>query len=73
MIIGVDVLLHLEIPVINTIVESKQFSLQLDESTYISGKAQLIAFTRFFEDNEILKKILCCESIRKNYNEKRCF
>uniref|UniRef100_A0AAY5KSP4 DUF4371 domain-containing protein n=1 Tax=Esox lucius TaxID=8010 RepID=A0AAY5KSP4_ESOLU len=39
------------------------FSLQLDESTDVSGKAQLIAFVRYVDINDIYENVLICKSL----------
>lgn len=43
---------------------SKQyFALQIDEFTDISGKAHLLGFVRFINENEILNQFLCCREL----------
>jgi len=49
--------------VIDKLKNSDGFSLQVDESTDISGKAQLLAFIRFKDENEIIENILCCKEL----------
>lgn len=39
------------------------FSLQLDESTDVSGKAQLIAFVRYVDINDIYENVLFCKGL----------
>ena len=39
------------------------FSLQVDESTDISGKPQLLAFIRFIDGNHIINQFLCCKEM----------
>lgn len=39
------------------------FSLQLDESTDVSGKAQLIAFVRYVDIDDIYENVLFCKSL----------
>nr|XP_027201527.1 zinc finger BED domain-containing protein 5-like [Dermatophagoides pteronyssinus] len=43
--------------------ECTSFALQIDETTDITGKAQLIAFVRFIHENEIINQFLCCREI----------
>ena len=40
-------------------------TMQGDESTDISGKAQLIAFIRFVSDGKILDQFFCCKELKK--------
>ncbi|KAL4121592.1 hypothetical protein QTP88_014077 [Uroleucon formosanum] len=42
------------------------FALQIDESTDISGKAQLIGFIRFIHDNKISNQFLFCKELIKH-------
>ncbi|XP_060529535.1 zinc finger BED domain-containing protein 5-like [Cylas formicarius] len=42
---------------------TKNFALQIDESTDISGKAQLIGFIRFVDDTEIKNQFLFCKEL----------
>uniref|UniRef100_H2L9V8 DUF4371 domain-containing protein n=1 Tax=Oryzias latipes TaxID=8090 RepID=H2L9V8_ORYLA len=39
------------------------FSLQLDESTYLSGHAQLVAFVRYIDTDDICEHILFCKEM----------
>jgi len=39
------------------------FALQVDESTDISGKAQLLAFIRFVNDDDITENFFCCKEL----------
>jgi hypothetical protein len=39
------------------------FALQVDESTDISGKAQLLAFIRFVDEGDITENIFCCKEL----------
>ena len=41
----------------------KLFALQVDESTDITGKAQLLVFIRFIDDEFIVKDFLCCKEL----------
>jgi hypothetical protein len=42
--------------------KDKEFALQLDESTDVSGKSQLIYFIRFVNGKKIIEQFLfCCE------------
>ena len=40
--------------------DDKIFSLQLDESTDVSGLAQLLVFIRFIQNDKIIEQLLCC-------------
>lgn len=39
------------------------FALQIDESTDISGKAQLMAFIRFIVNSKIVGQFFCCKEL----------
>jgi len=52
----------IEKTVINKL-SKQQFALQIDESTDISGKAHLLGFFRFINENEILNQFLCCREL----------
>ena len=41
------------------------FTMQVDESTDISGKAQLIAFIRFVSDGKISDQFFCCKELKE--------
>ena len=41
----------------------KLFALQVDESTDITGKAQLLVFIRFNDDESIVENFLCCKKL----------
>ncbi|KAK5644856.1 hypothetical protein RI129_006156 [Pyrocoelia pectoralis] len=43
--------------------KNTQFALQLDESTDISGKSQLISFARFVNGPEIIEQFLFCREL----------
>ncbi|XP_055487049.1 zinc finger MYM-type protein 6-like [Leucoraja erinacea] len=43
---------------------SDSFSLQLDESTDVSGNAQLVAFLRYVDTDDIYEHILFCKSLK---------
>ncbi len=44
------------------ILQNSNFVLQVDESTDITGKAQLLAFVRF-ENGEIMENYFCCKEL----------
>ncbi|GFT70681.1 SCAN domain-containing protein 3 [Trichonephila clavipes] len=39
------------------------FALQVNETTDITGNAQLIAFVRFIHENDIINQFLCCREL----------
>ncbi|GFS84105.1 SCAN domain-containing protein 3 [Trichonephila clavipes] len=43
--------------------ENSNFALQVDETTDITGNAQLIAFVRFIHENDIINQFLCCREL----------
>ena len=45
------------------ILKHNLFTLQVDESTDISGKAQLLVFVRFINDEAIVEDFLCCKEL----------
>lgn len=45
------------------ILKHNLFALQVDESTDISGKAQLLVFVRFIDDEAIVEDFLCCKEL----------
>ncbi|GFX57302.1 SCAN domain-containing protein 3 [Trichonephila clavipes] len=42
---------------------NSNFALQVDETTDITGNAQLIAFIRFIHENDIINQLLCCREL----------
>ena len=42
---------------------NSNFALQIGETTYITGKAQLIAFVRFIHKNDIINQFSCCREL----------
>ncbi|XP_028660398.1 zinc finger BED domain-containing protein 5-like [Erpetoichthys calabaricus] len=49
--------------VVEKIIAAKGFSMQLDESTDISGKAQLVIFVRVPDSEDIIEHILLCQPL----------
>ena len=45
--------------------QSKMFTIQVDKSTEISGKAKLIAFFRFVNTKKISEQFFCCTKPKK--------
>ncbi|VEN56237.1 unnamed protein product [Callosobruchus maculatus] len=41
----------------------RHFAIQVDESTDVSGKAHLLAFVRFINENEVINQISCCREL----------
>jgi hypothetical protein len=52
--------------VVEKIVQAQQFGYELNESTYISNEAELVAFVRVPDDVNILEHILFCKSLKGN-------
>lgn len=48
---------------VNKNIINTNFALQIDESTVINGKAQLIGFFRFIHDNKISNQFLFCKEL----------
>ncbi|GFU69637.1 SCAN domain-containing protein 3 [Trichonephila clavipes] len=42
---------------------NSNFALQVEETTDITGNAQLIAFVRFIHENDIINQFLCCREL----------
>lgn len=53
----------IEQQVIELIKSGEMFALQVDESTDISGKAQLVAFIRFVWNENIVSQFFCCKEL----------
>ncbi|XP_025425345.1 zinc finger BED domain-containing protein 5-like [Sipha flava] len=53
----------IEEQVIEVIKSGELFALQVDESTDISGKAQLMAFIRFIVNSKIVSQFCCCKEL----------
>ena len=49
------------------------FALQLDESTDVSGSAQLVAFVRYRDADNIAEHILFCKSMQERTTENDIF
>ena len=54
-----------KIAAFSSVKQSKMFTMQVDESTDISGKAQLIAFTRFVSDGKVSDRFFCCKESKE--------
>ena len=51
--------------VIFLVQQSKMFTIQVDKSTDISGKAKLIAFIRFVNNEKISEQFFCCKELKE--------
>ena len=51
--------------VISLIQQSKMFTIQIDKSTDVSGKAQLIAFIGFVNNGKISEQFFCCKELKE--------
>ncbi len=49
--------------ILSEILQNKNFALQVDESTDITGKAQLLAFVRFENEGEVMENCFCCKEL----------
>ncbi|XP_043916310.1 zinc finger BED domain-containing protein 5-like [Protopterus annectens] len=58
-----------DISVCNQLKICKRFSLQLDESTDISGKAQLMAFVRYPNQQSLIEQFLFCRELIQTHGE----
>lgn len=59
--------------VVETIIQAKQFFLQVDEHTEISTAAQLTVFVQVPDDVEILEHVLCCKCPQENATRRAVF
>jgi hypothetical protein len=48
---------------VSRILESKQFAIQLDESTDVAGQAQLIAYARYMSKDSMEEDFLFCQAL----------
>ncbi len=49
--------------ILSEMLQNNNFALQVDESTDITGKAQLLTFVRFENGGEIMENHFCCEEL----------
>jgi hypothetical protein len=49
--------------VLSEILKNTHFALQVDESTYITNKTQLLAFVQFENEGEIMEICCCCKEL----------
>jgi hypothetical protein len=63
-----DISQDIESQVIANIKESGLFAIQLDESTHITGRAKLLAFSRFVFNGDIFEKFLFCKPLQETTN-----
>ena len=59
----VDLSANIEETVQTKLQSTVEFALQVDESTDISGKPQLLTFIRFVDGNQIINQFLCCKEM----------
>ncbi len=48
---------------LSEILQNNNFALQVEESTDITGKAQLLAFVRLENEGEIMENYFCCKEL----------
>ena len=53
----------IENTVTTSVKKSKIFAMQVDESTDIGGKAQLLAFIRYVNSEKITEQFFCCKEL----------
>ena len=51
--------------VISLVQQSKMFTIQVDESTDISGKAKGITFIPFVNNGNISEQFFCCKELKE--------
>ncbi len=49
--------------ILSEILQNNNLALQVDESTDINGKAQLLTFVRSENEGEIMEKYFCCKEL----------
>ena len=59
----VDLSANIEETVQTKLHSTVEFALQVDESTDISGKPQLLACIRFVDGNQLITQVLCCKEM----------
>ena len=59
----VDLSVNIEESVQTKLQSTLGFALQVDESTDISDKPQLLAFVRFIDGNQIINQFFCCKEM----------
>ncbi|XP_047480177.1 SCAN domain-containing protein 3-like [Penaeus chinensis] len=57
---------YIQDQVVNKLKASQSFSLQVDESTDISGQAQLVSFVRYIDEDDIKEHILFCKKMEEH-------
>ncbi|CAI6348387.1 unnamed protein product [Macrosiphum euphorbiae] len=55
----------IEQQVLHKLGDSRIFALQVDESTDISGKSQLLVFVRIVVDDDIIENFFCCKTLHE--------
>ena len=53
----------IENTVITSVKKSKIFAMQVDESTDIGGKTQLLAFIRYVNNEKVTEHFFCCKEL----------
>ncbi len=59
--------------VVSEILQNHNFALQVDESTDITGKAQLLAFVQFENEGETMENYFCCKELPETANAHNFF
>lgn len=52
--------------VVSESIKNSRFDIQVDETMYISGKAQLLAYIRFIYNNKRIKPFIFCKELEKH-------
>ena len=68
-----DIASDIVMQVIEQIKLTKMFALQLDESTDVSGEAQVIVFVRYQDCSDIRENILFCQNLQSRTTGEELF
>ena len=68
-----DMSADIENTVITSVNKSKIFAMQVDESTDIGGKAQLLAFIRYVNNEKITEQFFCCKELTETTTGQNIF
>ncbi len=49
--------------ILSEILQNNKFALQVDETTDVTGKVQLLEFVRFENEGEIMENLFCCKEL----------
>lgn len=68
-----DMSKDIESNVTDRVKRAGMFALQVDESTDVSGKAQLLLYIRFVDEGQIIEQFFCCEELTETTTGQNIF